>query len=148
MRTPVALVLALIASVALPAVVQAQAPRVAHQPANGRPYSAAVQVGDTYWFSGKIGGSAETRSLPQGERVQAETHNIMRSFEALFAELGLGWEDMVQATIYLVDLDDYGPMNEAYGSYFEADPPARETVVVSELVAGAQIEISFVGVRR
>lgn len=147
MRTPAVLALALLATAA-PVAVEAQAPRVAHQPANGRPYSAAVQVGDTYWFSGKIGGSAETRALPQGERVQAETHNIMRSFEELFGELGVGWEDVVQATIYLVDLDDYGPMNEAYGSYFEADPPARETVVVSELVAGAQIEISFVAVRR
>ncbi|HSG47613.1 MAG TPA: Rid family hydrolase [Longimicrobiales bacterium] len=147
MRTPTVLALAALAF-AVPHAVEAQAPRVAHQPAAGRPYSAAIQVGDTYWFSGKIGGSAETRTLPQGERVQAETHNIMQAFEELFGELGLGWEDMVQATIYLVDLDDYGPMNEAYGSYFESDPPARETVVVSELVAGAQIEISFVAVQR
>ena len=148
MRRFVTLSLLAIAAGCAPSAVPAQAPRVAHQPANGRPYSAAIQVGDTYWFSGKIGGSAETRTMGQGDRVMAETHNIMRSFQTLFEELGLGWEDVVQATIYLVDLDDYGPMNEAYGSYFEADPPARETVVVSELVAGAQIEISFVAVRR
>ncbi|MEQ8329471.1 MAG: Rid family hydrolase [Longimicrobiales bacterium] len=148
MRSAALVALAALAVAAVPTAVHAQAPRIAHQPANGRPYSAAIQVGDTYWFSGKIGGSAETRALPQGERVQAETHNIMRQFETLFGELGLGWEDMVQATIYLVDLDDYGPMNEAYGSYFGAEPPARETVVVSELVAGAQIEISFVAVKR
>lgn len=148
MRTAAILAFAAATLLVQPMTVEAQAPRVAHQPANGRPYSAAIQVGDTYWFSGKIGVSQETRAMTEG-RVEAETHNIMRQFKALFDELGMGFEDLVQATVYLVNLEDYGPMNEAYGSYFEGmDAPARETVVVKDLVAGSIIEISFVGVKR
>ena len=126
---------------------QAAPPRVAHQPANGRPYSAAVQVGDTYWFSGKVGATAETRAMTEG-RAAAETKNIMESFKGLLAELGMDFGDVVQATVYLSDIADYQAMNEVYGSYFPSDPPARETVAVKELVGGAALEISFVAVKR
>ena len=126
---------------------QAAPPRVAHQPANGRPYSAAVQVGDTYWFSGKVGMTNETRALTEG-RCAAETRNIMESFKTLLKDLGMDFGDVVQATVYLSDMADYQAMNEVYGSYFASDPPARETVAVKELVGGAALEISFVAVKR
>jgi len=126
---------------------QAPAPRIAHQPANGRPYSAAVQVGDTYWFAGKVGGTAETRALTDG-RAAAETRNIMEAFKTLLAELGMDFGDVVQGTVYLTDIDDYGDMNAVYGEYFPTDPPARETVAVAALVGGAAVEISFVAVKR
>ena len=112
-----------------------------------RPYSHAVQVGDTYFFSGKIGVTAETRGMTEG-RTAAEVRNIMESFRELFREVGVEFSDVVQATVFLVDMDDYGELNEVYGEYFTADPPARETVAVQEIVAGAQVEISFIAVKR
>lgn len=130
-----------------PAAAQTAPPRVAHQPANGRPYSAAVQVGDTYWLSGKVGGTAETRAMTEG-RAGAETRNIMEAFKTLLAELGMDFGDVVQGTVYLADIDDYGEMNAVYGEYFPTDPPARETVAVSALVGGAAVEISFIAVKR
>ena len=136
----------LAAFAAQPLVAQV-APRISHQPANGRPYSAAVQVGDTYWFSGKVGASAETRAMTEG-RVAAETRNVMESFRTLLAELGLDFGDIVQGTVYLADIAGYAEMNEVYGEYFQVDPPARETVAVKELVGGAAIEISFIAVKR
>lgn len=122
-------------------------PRVVHQPANGRPFSAAVQVGDTYWFSGKIGVTAETRAMSEG-RVAAETRNIMEQFKSLFAEIGLDFGDVVKGTIYLADIGGYAELNQVYGEYFPSDPPAREAVAVKELVGGATLEISFVAVKR
>lgn len=122
-------------------------PRVAHQPSSSLPFSAAVQVDDTYWFSGKIGASAETRGMSEG-RAAAETRNIMESFDALFTELGLGFDDVVKATVYLTSVDAYPEMNGVYAEYFPEDPPAREAVIVADLVAGASVEISFVAVRR
>ena len=136
----------LAAVMAQPLVAQV-APRIAHQPADGRPYSAAVQVGDTYWLSGKIGATAETRAMTEG-RVAAETRNVFEAFRTLLAELGLDFGDVVQGTVYLADISAYGEMNRVYGEYFPADPPARETVAVADLVGGAAIEISFVAVKR
>ena len=112
-----------------------------------RPYSQAVQVGDTYFFSGKIGVTSETRAMTEG-RAAAEVRNIMESFRGLFREVGVEFADVVQATVFLVDMDDYGELNEVYGEYFTADPPARETVAVQEIVADARVEISFIAVKR
>lgn len=130
---------------AAPAHAQLE-PRVVHQPSSSVPLSAAVQTGDIFWLSGKLGVTAETRALTSG-RAAAETRNIMEAFGALLEEHGMDFGDVVQGTVYLTDVDDYAEMNEVYGSYFPENPPARVTVVVSELVAGAAIEISFVAVR-
>lgn len=126
---------------------QTAQPRVAHKPAAGRPYSAAVQVGDMFWFAGKVGNTAETAALARG-RAAVETRNIMEAFRALLGELGMDFGQLVQGTVYLVDIADYEDMNAVYGEYFPTDPPARETVAVKELVGGALVEISFIGVKR
>ncbi len=140
--------LALLAALCLPVAAAAQeTPRIAHQPSSSLPFSAAVQVGDTYWFSGKLGVSAETRAMEEG-RVAAETRNIMEAFGALFEELGLGFDDVVKGTVFLTDVDQYQEMNSVYREYFPQDGPAREAVIVSDLVAGALLEISFIAVRR
>jgi 2-iminobutanoate/2-iminopropanoate deaminase len=131
---------------AQPLAAQA-APRIAHNPAAGRPYSAAVQVGDMYWFAGKVGNTPETLALTKG-RTAAETRNAMEAFKTLFAELGVDFGDVVQATVYLTDIADFADMNQVYGEYFPTDPPARETVAVKDLVGGAAVEISFIAVKR
>lgn len=140
-----ALVLALAAVAASPALAQ-EGPRIAHQPAAGRPYSAAVQVGNMYWLAGKVGATAETRAMSEG-RTAAETHNIMRAFQELLGELGMDLGNVVNSIVYLADIDDYAEMNEAYGQYFPSEGPARATVAVAALVGGAAIEISFVAVK-
>ncbi|MEX2467778.1 MAG: RidA family protein, partial [Gemmatimonadota bacterium] len=90
--------------------------------------------------------TAETRAMTRG-RTAAETRNIMEQFRLLLEELGLGFENVVQGTVYLTDGEDYEEMNEVYALYFPRDPPARVTVVVSDLVREAAIEIAFVAVR-
>lgn len=150
MRSSISLWVCLCSLVAAaPRAVAAQEPppRIAHHPADGRPYSAAVQVGDFYWLSGKIGMTPETALMEEG-RAAAETRNVMEAFSELLTELGLDFGDIVQGTVYLADMDDYAAMNAVYGSYFPHDPPARATVAVKELVGGAAIEISFIAVKR
>ncbi len=111
----------------------------------GRPFSEAVRVGDTYYFSGKIGASAETRAMTDG-RTGAETSNVMEAFKEAFERQGLSFDKIVRATVYLADIADYGEMNEVYGSYFPEAAPARVTLAAT-LVAGARVEISFIAVR-
>ena len=142
----IALAVGLLAAAIQPLAAQ-QGPRIAHQPSETRPYSAAVQVGNIYWLSGKLGATAETRAMTEGQ-TGAETHNIMRAFGALLEELGMDYGNLVRATVYLTDLDSYGEMNEAYRQYFEGiDPPSRVAVAVAGLVSGATIEISFIAVK-
>ena len=105
-----------------------------------------IQVGNTYWLSGKLGATQETRAMTEG-RAAAETHNIMRSFGALLDELGMTFDDVVRATVYLTELDDYGEMNEAYAQYFPGDGPSRVAVQVAGLVGGAKLEISMIAVK-
>jgi 2-iminobutanoate/2-iminopropanoate deaminase len=115
-------------------------------PQPNRPYSQAVRVGSTYYFAGKIGVTDSTRSLAAG-RTAAETRNILEAFRTLFTELGLAPGDVVQATVYLADINDYDEMNRTYAEFFPSDPPARECVAVSGIVSGARVEISFIAVR-
>ena len=141
-----ALALAALAFVAQPLVAQ-EGPRIAHQPSSRLPFSAAIQVGNTYWLSGKLGATAETRAMTEG-RMAAETHNIMRAFGELLEELGMDYGDLVRATVYVTDIDGYGEMNAAYAQYFEGiEAPSRVAVEVSGLVGGALIEISFIAVK-
>lgn len=142
----IALVLAAAAFIVQPLAAQ-QGPRIAHQPSSRTPFSAAIQVDNTYWLSGKLGVTAETRAMTDG-RVAAETHNIMRAFGELLNELGMDYHDIVRATVYLADVEGYSEMNEAYAQYFQGgDAPSRVTVAVAGLVAGAAIEISFIAVK-
>ena len=101
-RLTAILVLAL--ALAVHPVSAQQAERVVHQPAEGRPFSAAVQVGDMHWLSGKLGVTEETRAMTSG-RAAAETHNIMRQFETLLGELGMDFGNVVRGVVYLADLD-------------------------------------------
>jgi len=142
----IAFAVAFAALIAQPLVAQ-EGPRIAHQPSSRLPFSTAIQVGNTYWLSGKLGVNAETRAMTEG-RMGAETHNIMRAFGELLEELGMDYGDLVRATVYVTDIDGYAEMNEAYAQYFEGlEAPSRVAVEVSGLVGGALIEISFIAVK-
>lgn len=117
-----------------------------HSQLPDRPYSGVVRVGDTYYFSGKVGVNDETRAMTEG-RTGIEVRNIMESYKGLFVELGLDFSDVVQGSVFLADVNDYGEMNQVYGEYFPEDPPARTTVAVAALPGGANVEIAFVAVR-
>jgi 2-iminobutanoate/2-iminopropanoate deaminase len=115
-------------------------------PQPDRPYSQAVRVGNVYYFAGKIGVTDSTRVLASG-RTAAETRNVLEAFRTLLTEQGLSLSDVVQATVYLADIADYGEMNQVYAQFFPTNPPARETVAVSGIVSGGRVEISLIAVR-
>jgi len=116
-----------------------------HSQLPDRPYSQAVRVGNTVYFSGKLGVTAETLAMDAG-RIQAETRNIMESFRELFQEVGVEFRHVVKGTVYLADVGDYDGMNAVYGEYFPTDPPARECVAAGEILSQGLVEISFVAV--
>ena len=111
------------------------------------PYSQAVVAGDLVFLSGQIPLDAASGSMVEGD-IRIQTRQVMENLGEVLKEAGLGFEHVVKCTIYLTDLADFGAVNETYGGYFTADPPARATVQVAALPKGAGVEIDAIAVTR
>jgi len=110
------------------------------------PYSQAVQSGNFVFLSGQIGINPVTGNLsatPEEQTVQA-----MENLHAVLQQSGLGFEDVVQTRIYLVNMSDWNTINGIYGSYFKDGYPTRATVQVAGLPKGAAVEIEMVAQKR
>lgn len=114
-------------------------------PAPIGPYSQAVRVGDTCYLSGQIAIDPATGDLLTDD-LETETHQVMKNVKALLAACGLSFGHVVKTSIFLKNMGDFAQINGIYGSYFEADFPARETVEVAGLPKGVNVEISVIAV--
>ena len=112
------------------------------------PYSQAVIVpaGRLIFCSGQIALDPQTGELVGAGDIRLETQRVMKNLEALLQAAGATFADMVKSTIYLVDLKNFSAVNDVYGSYFSAPPPARATIQVAALPRGAQVEIDAIAV--
>ena len=104
------------------------------------PYSSGVAVGDLVLLSGKIGSERDGT-------FAAEAGSCIDAIERDLGALGLGLSDVVEARVYLTDMDRYGELNEVYGARFSAPYPARTCVAVKALPAGARVEIQVAAKR-
>jgi len=107
------------------------------------PYSHAVRVGDLLFCSGQIPLEQATGQLVGGD-IKAQTARVLENIKLILEEQGLGLENVVKTTVYMVNLADFAAMNEVYGKYFSCNPPARSTVQVAALPKGAAVEIEAV----
>ena len=80
--------------------------------------------------------------------AEEQTTRAMENLRAVLQESGLGFEDIVQTRIYLVNMSDWTTVNGIYGSYFTDNYPARVTVQVAGLPKGALVEIEMVAQKR
>jgi 2-iminobutanoate/2-iminopropanoate deaminase len=103
------------------------------------PYSGSVTSGDYCFISGKIG-------VPDGPFEQ-EAAGAIAALEAELRRNGLKLRHLVQVTVYLTDMELYGPFNEIYAERLPAPYPARACVAVTALPAGARVEISAIARR-
>jgi 2-iminobutanoate/2-iminopropanoate deaminase len=110
------------------------------------PYSQAVTSGDFVFLSGQIGTDPATGNLTG--TAEEQTTRAMENQYAVLQESGLGFEDVVQTRIYLVNMSDWALVNGIYGSYFTEKFPARATVQVAGLPKGARVEIEMVARKR
>lgn len=113
----------------------------ADAPAPIGPYSQAVRAGDLLFCSGQVALDPATGELA-GTDVAAQTHQAMKNVAAVLAAASATFANVVKTTIFLVDMNDFAAVNEAYGGYFSHDvAPARSTVAVAALPRGARVEI-------
>lgn len=107
------------------------------------PYAQANLANGILYISGQIPVDSATGKLVEG--IEKETHQVMKNLKAVLEAADMTFRNVVKATIYLKNMDDFAQMNEIYASYLDADSyPARETVQVSCLPKNVDIEISMI----
>lgn len=118
----------------------------AQAPAPIGPYSQATLANGTLYVSGQIALDPNSDNLVN-EDIETETHQVMKNLQAILSEAGMGFENVLKCTIFVKDLNNFGRINETYGSYFTTNPPARETVEVSRLPKDVNVEISCIAIK-
>ena len=111
------------------------------------PYSQGIVAGGMVFLSGQIPLDPKTQQMVQGD-VRAQAERVMDNLAAVLSAAGIGFGDVVKATIFLVDLNDFATVNEVYGKRFPSAPPARSTVQIAALPKGARVEIDLIAVRK
>jgi 2-iminobutanoate/2-iminopropanoate deaminase len=96
--------------------------------------------------SGQIPLDPATGEMVGAGDVRAQTERVMLNLGAVLAAAGASWAAVVKTTIFLADLQDFAAVNEIYGRFFPAHPPARATVQVAGLPKGALVEIEAMAV--
>ncbi len=107
------------------------------------PYSQGVISGGFLFASGQIPRDPDSGALVEGD-IEAQTEQVMKNLMAILREAKMGAENVVKATVYLVDLADFPKMNDVYARYLGKEPPARSTVQVAALPRGVKVEIDVV----
>jgi len=115
-------------------------------PAPIGPYNQAILVNDTLYISGQICIDPATGDL-KNKDIAEETHQVMKNLQAILETAGLGFGHVVKTTIFITDMNRFAEINEVYGTYFEGNFPARETVQVAALPKFVNVEISMIAVR-
>ncbi|MEJ7694857.1 RidA family protein [Daejeonella sp.] len=105
------------------------------------PYSQAVKAGNMLFISGQIAIDPETDQLIDGS-IEDETKRVMLNIEALLKASGFSFAEVVKTSIFLSDMKHFSLVNGIYGSFFQTDFPARETVAVLGLPKNVNVEIS------
>ena len=116
-------------------------------PAPIGPYNQAIKVGNTLYISGQIPIIVKTMELFNGT-IKEETELVMLHLNAVLEAAGMSFVHVVKTTIFLSDMENFGKVNNVYGTYFDNDTaPARETVAVKTLPKNVRIEISMIAVK-
>ncbi len=109
------------------------------------PYNQAVEHNGTLYMSGQVAIDPATGKMDNAN-LEAEAHRVMKNMGAVLEAAGMDYSNIVKCSIFLLDMSRFSEVNSVYGSYFTSNFPARETVQVSALPAGAAVEISAIAV--
>jgi reactive intermediate/imine deaminase len=106
-------------------------------------YSQAVRVGDTLWVSGQIPLDPATKELVPGD-IEAQVRRVFENLKAILEAAGGSFDNVVKATIFLIDLKHFALVNKVMAEYFREPYPARAAVGVASLPRGAQVEVECI----
>ncbi|MGK7394992.1 MAG: RidA family protein [Candidatus Cyclobacteriaceae bacterium M3_2C_046] len=109
------------------------------------PYSQAIYAGNTLYVSGQIGIDPDSGKISQSD-IETETRQVMSNLGEILKAANLTFLNVVKCSIFVRRMEDFSRINQVYGTFFSQDPPARETVEVSQLPKGVNVEISCIAV--
>ena len=109
-------------------------------------YSQVVEANGFVFVAGQVGEDPATGEVVPGG-IEAETRAMFANVERCLKAVGLGLDDVVKTTVYLVDIADWAAYNQVFREVFAVDPPTRATVGVDGLVAPYRIEVEVVAAR-
>jgi len=113
-------------------------------PAAIGPYSQAVRFGNLLFTSGQIPLTPEG-TLVQGG-IEEQTHQVFRNLQAVLGAAEASLANVVKATVFIKDMNQFAAVNEIYASYFGDHKPARSTVEVARLPKDVLVEIELIAV--
>lgn len=110
------------------------------------PYSQAIEAGGMLFVSGQLPIAPETGEFVEGD-IAARARQTLRNAGAVLEAAGMGFEDVVKATVFLTDMSDFQAMNGVYAEFFTKPYPARSVIEVAALPKGANVEMEFIAVK-
>ncbi|MCH7776577.1 MAG: RidA family protein [Gemmatimonadetes bacterium] len=110
---------------------------------NDIPMSNAVKAGDFVFVGGNIGNVHGKLELVEGG-IAAETQQALHHMREALEAAGSSIDRVIKCNIYLVDMAEFGELNDVYGKFFGSHRPTRATVAVKELGLGGRVEIECV----
>ncbi|MBP1041981.1 RidA family protein [Vagococcus sp. BWB3-3] len=114
-------------------------------PAAVGPYSHSVLADKTLYVSGQLGLNPNG---DMGETVAEQTDQALINLGEILKTAGFSYNDIVKTTIFVTNMGDFATVNDSYGRYFEATPPARSCVQVGALPKAGLVEIEAVAVKQ
>ncbi len=109
------------------------------------PYSQAVKANGLLYLSGQVALDPKTNEMTGGD-IRQQTERVMENIKGILEAAGSNLHHVIKTTVFLKDMNEFPQMNEVYGRYFTAAPPARSTVQVARLPKDALVEIEVVAV--
>jgi 2-iminobutanoate/2-iminopropanoate deaminase len=107
------------------------------------PYSQGIKAGSFIFLAGQIPLVRDTGAFVEGG-IKEQTTQVIANIKALLGSQGLDLSDVVKATVFLADMNEFAAMNEVYAQNFTGTPPARSTVQVARLPKDARVEIEVI----
>ena len=110
------------------------------------PFSQVIEANGFVFLAGQVG-DVPGMPGPVAGGIEAETRQMLENVGRLLRAVGLDYPDVVKATVYLRDFDEFAAMNAVYREYFLSEPPTRATVGVTRLAADFRVEIEVLAAR-
>ena len=115
-------------------------------PAAIGPYSQAIEVNGTLYVSGQIPFVPATMTVIS-EDVSEQTQQSLENVKAILEAAGYSFQDVVKASVFIKDMNDFAKINEVYNKYLGDVRPARACVEVARLPRDVKVEIEVIAVK-
>ena len=107
------------------------------------PYSQGTKTGNLVFVSGQLPIDVKTGEFA-GDSIKSQTTQSLENVKAILEEVGMTMDNVLKATVYLKNMNDFAGMNAVYNTFFNEPYPARAAFEVARLPKDALVEIEVI----